>query len=168
MKRVNGLWIAAGCIGFITTASLVASEWQQSSNAESRRSPVLMLAKLASTQKVVAGLVSKNFSEIKKGAEEMVQICDASQWQSNPDPVYGHHRTELRRQASRLVKTAEDQNLDGCAFNYVQTISTCISCHEHCRDVLRLAEIPRQDNMVIPIPTSEQELDWRRAPSLRR
>ncbi len=102
------------------------------------------------------GLVSKNFTEIKKGAEEMVQICDASQWQSNPDPVYGHHRTELRRQASRLVKTAEDQNLDGCAFNYVQTISTCISCHEHCRDVLRLAEIPRQDNMVIPIPTSNR------------
>jgi hypothetical protein len=129
--------------------------------------PGLMLAKLANTQRIVAGLVSKNYGEIKRGAEDMLRVCDAEQWETNPDPVYSQHKGELRRQASKLIDMTEAQNLDGAAFVYIQTISTCISCHEHCRDVLRIAQIPNA-NRVISIPATEQDSAWTGMPILRR
>ena len=84
----------------------------------------------------------------------MISICDASQWESHPDPLYGHYKAELRRQASGLSELADQQNLDGAAFSYIQTIGTCVSCHTHCRDVLRIAAVP---NRVIQIPVVEGE-----------
>ncbi len=147
---------------------MLAGEWTNNANRSNEQLPGLMLAKLASTQRVVAGLVSKNFSEIKRGAQDMQRICDAAQWELHPDPVYGHHRTELRRQSMKLAELAETQNLDGAAFAYMQTMSTCISCHEHCRDVLRIAELPKSMNRVVPIPASEEEVSWNSMPTLRR
>ena len=153
MKRV--------CVGATATAAVVvlagaclltnakANNSQQEPNV-----PGLMLAKLASTQRVVTGLVSKNFDEIKRGAKDMISICDASQWESHSDPLYGHYKSELRRQATGLCELAEQQNLDGAAFGYIQTIGTCVSCHTHCRDVLRIAAVP---NRVIQIPVVEGE-----------
>ena len=128
----------------------------------------LMLAKLANSQRMLTGLVSKDFAEIKRGAEGMLKICDASQWESNADSTYGQYRTELRRQALRLTQLADEQNLEGAAFHYMQSVATCINCHQHCRDVLRIASIPTLQNRVISIPTSQEEADWSSMPTLRR
>jgi len=147
---------------------MLAGEWNASTNRSNEHLPGLMLAKLASTQRVVAGLVSKNFSEIKRGAEDMQRICDAAQWELHPDPVYGHHRTELRRESVKLAELADERNLDGAAFVYMQTMATCIRCHEHCRDVLRIAELPKSINRVVPIPATEEEISWNSMPTLRR
>jgi hypothetical protein len=160
-------WIVGGVV-LVLGISLVANHWGPRSTRAEEPIPGLMLAKLASTQRVVSGLVSKNFSEIKRGAEDMQRICDASQWQSHPDPIYSHHRTELKRQAVKLARVAGDQNLDGSAFIYMQTMSTCISCHEHCRDVLKIAESTPQKGRVIPIPAAEEEIGWSGMPTLRR
>jgi len=157
------VWMATGVM-LVTGASVLSGAWvnhqQQDANL-----PGLMLAKLASTQRVVTGLVSKNFGEIRRGAKDMISICDASQWETHPDPLYGHYKQQLRRQASNLAELADQQNLDGAAFNYIQTISTCISCHQHCRDVLRIAAVP---NRVIQIPVNEFELERSGMPIYRR
>ena len=86
----------------------------------------------------------------------MMSICDDSQWESHPDPLFGHYKKELRRQASSLSELADQQNLDGAAFNYIQTISTCVSCHAHCRDILQTASVP---NRVIKIPVVKGEFE---------
>lgn len=161
-KRTLGWAITATTLlagGSLLTKAL-ANNSQQEANV-----PGLMLAKLASTQRVVTGLVSKNFVEIKRGAKDMISICDAAQWESHPDPLYGHYKAELRRQASGLSELADQQNLDGAAFSYIQTISTCVSCHTHCRDVLRIAAVP---NRVIQIPVVEGELERSAMPIFRR
>jgi hypothetical protein len=64
----------------------------------------LMLAKLAASQKIVSGLVSEDFDEIRRGAAELDRICGATEWAAHGDQIYGHHRTELRRQAQKLSK----------------------------------------------------------------
>lgn len=161
-KRV-WIWIAGGAI-LLSGARMIAGDGT-SNNQKEINLPGLMLAKLASTQRIVTGLVSKNFGEIKRGAKDMMSICEASQWESHPDPLYGHYKTELSRQASKLSDLADQQNLDGAAFNYIQTISTCVSCHAHCRDVLRIASVPSR---VIRIPSSEEELVRSGMPIYRR
>lgn len=132
--------------------------WGQSGStpaSQPNSQPALMLAKLASSQKIVAGLVSKDFPEIRKGAEELNRICDATEWEANHDQIYAHHRTELKRQSHKLVKMATEQNLDGAAYTYMHTLTTCISCHEYCRDVLKIAEEPAVIEKVVPIPVTE-------------
>jgi hypothetical protein len=119
--------------------------------------PALMLAKLASTQKVVAGLVSEDFSEVRRGAEEMIRICDATDWAGHSDQIYAHHRTELKRQSQKLIKLADDRNLDGAAYTYMHSLTTCISCHQYCRDVLKIADDLDPPGKVVPIPVTEGE-----------
>ena len=157
------VWVATA-VTILTGASLLTNA-MANNNQQEINLPGLMLAKLASTQRVVTGLVSKNFGEIRRGAKDMISICDASQWESHPDPIYGHYRSELRRQATNLSNLADQQNLDGAAFSYIQTISTCISCHSHCRDVLRIAAVP---NRVIQIPVVEEEFERSGMPIYRR
>jgi hypothetical protein len=162
-SRKNWIWAASGLM-LLTGASVFSGAWANFEQNEVNQ-PGLMLAKLASTQKVVSGLVSKNFDEIRRGAKEMISICEAVQWETHPDPLYGHYRTELRRQANRLAELADQRNLEGATFNYIQTISTCVSCHDHCRDILRIADLP---NRVIQIPVSEQEAERAGMPIYRR
>jgi hypothetical protein len=166
MKSIR-TWVWAGTFLAIGAGvSVLSAAWANNQQpSQEQNMPGLMLAKLASTQRVVTGLVSKNFGEIKRGAKDMMSICDASQWESHPDPVYGHYKTELRRQASSLSDLADQQNLEGAGFSYIQTISTCINCHTHCRDILRIAEVP---NRVIQIPVVGDEYERSGMPIYRR
>lgn len=173
MRKSERAWVGLGTflvtgIVSVFAAGILSRTWanqQQQQATQEPNLPGLMLAKLASTQRVVTGLVSKNFGEIKRGAKDMISICDASQWESHPDPVYGHYKSELRRQATNLSDLADQQNLEGASFSYIQTIATCISCHTHCRDILRIAEVP---NRVIQIPVVGDEYERTGMPIYRR
>lgn len=115
----------------------------------------LMRAKLASTQRIVDGLVSKDFDDISKGAEELMRICKATEWEAHSDSVYAHHRKELMRQAEKMVNSASRENLDGAAYSYIHALTTCIGCHDYCRDVLKIAN--GDASRVVPIPTTVED-----------
>ena len=118
------------------------------------RLAALMYAKLASSQKVVAGLVSEDLDAIARGAKELNSICDAAEWPAHGDQVYSHHRTELKRLSFKMAEMAEKKNLDGAAFTYMHSLSICISCHQHCRDVLHIAGDAPILDQVVPIPVT--------------
>jgi hypothetical protein len=143
-------------IGLLTAGLLLAGEDRQPPPAPSNdQLPALMLAKLASSQKIVSGLVSENYDEIRRGGEELIRICDATAWAGHDDQIYKHHRAELRRHGQKLLKMTHERNLDGAAFCYMQTLSTCISCHQYCRDVLKIAEDTDGGLRVVPIPVTD-------------
>ncbi len=123
-------------------ALLVAEEPEPKLDAprEGVNEAALMRAKLASSHKVLEGLVDENFDLIHDGAKELVKITDATQWHAEEDQVYAHYRADLRRTALKLIVLAQEQNLDGVAYTYMHSIMTCISCHDYCRDVLHIAD----------------------------
>ncbi|MBS0263714.1 MAG: hypothetical protein JSS02_17365 [Planctomycetes bacterium] len=116
----------------------------------------LMRAKVGSSQKILEGLVSKDFVEIKAGALELKRICQATEWEGHTDSQYSHYRQELVRQTSKLATAADDTNLDGAAFAYFNAVTICIHCHDHCRDVLKIAKI-KKPSKIIPIPTTDSD-----------
>jgi hypothetical protein len=155
-----------GFLGILSTALSVLA-WAQAPIAPARPvSPThsddelagLMRAKLASSQKVVEGLMAKDFDLIGKGALELTKVCDASQWHASDDQVYSHYRSELRRAAKKLILLAEEKNLDGSAYTYMHTLTTCISCHEYCRDVLHVSG-KNSARKVVPIPVTDEDND---------
>lgn len=156
-------------IGFIALKTSAQERREHPTTAHPPTDPLagLMLAKLASTQKIVAGLVSKDFGQIKAGGEDLARICDAIEWPINADDVYTQHRMELRRQADKFISMAQERNLDGAAFTYMHSVATCINCHQHCRDVLRIAEIPNRTSRVIPIPAVDDDSTYSNRPILR-
>lgn len=115
----------------------------------------LMRAKLSSSQKIVEGLVSKDFATISHGAEELLKICNGEEWERHRDEIYSHYRKELIRQTEKIVLASEHGNLDGAAYSYVHSLTTCISCHDYCRDVLKIAENTGKFK-VVPIPTTAE------------
>ena len=159
-------WGSASAVVIVAVAVVAANvNWASEDRQDEPRS-ALMLAKLASTQRIAEGLVSQDFELVRRGAQEIERICEASLWESNADPIYGQHRTELRRHATKLERMADEQNLDGSAFAYMNCMSSCINCHQHCRDVLRIADRANSASRVVPIPVTEQE--WANGRSLRR
>lgn len=108
--------------------------------AKPKDTAVFMRAKLASSQKVLDGLVSKDFGLIAAGAKELERMSEADAFQQFPDPVYRHYSREFRRQAAKLNRLGVDRNLDGASFTYMHAVTTCIACHEYVRDVIRVAD----------------------------
>jgi hypothetical protein len=168
MNRFRSLCLIAGGIVLVLGGRMLVLGQNPQSVPVEPPMPTLMLAKLASTQAVAAGLVSQDFDRIRQGANELVRICDASLWEQNVDQVYMHHRVELRRQAMKLARMADDQNLDGAAFAYMNSMATCISCHQHCRDVLRIADRSPSTGGVIRIPATDPNVEWNDGQPVRR
>ena len=96
--------------------SLAAGDTKPPQKIGNAQQAALMRAKLASTQKIVEGLVSKDFEAIRDGADEIRKICIATEWASHADQIYAHHRKELMRQAEKIIDAARDEHLDGTTY----------------------------------------------------
>jgi hypothetical protein len=148
-------WLLVTAVVFLIAGVVsAASETSQTEEEKSDQQGALMLAKLACSQKITNGLVTKDFDQIHRGATELGSICIATEWASHNDPVYAHHRMELRKQAQKLAKMAEEKNLDGATYSYMHSLNTCINCHEYCRDVLSIVDESKVNLKVVPIPNN--------------
>ncbi|MFO1023486.1 MAG: hypothetical protein U0903_22745 [Planctomycetales bacterium] len=162
MIKLYGRRLALG-LGLVLVAGIWMSAAQPKGEPEKtpgeqkeEQLAALMLAKLASSQMITSGLVTQDYDEIKKGAEELARICDATRWASRGDQVYSHYRGDLRRQSNKLVKLAESKNLDGASYTYMHILTTCIACHEYSRDVLKIADQDGPLQKIQPIPVTEE------------
>ena len=115
---------------------------------------VLMRAKLTSSQKVLEGLLAKNFALIEEGAKEMKKISEAAEWPRHRDEVYEHYAAEFRRQCSKLESLAQKQNQEGASFTYLHMTTTCLDCHNYVRDGLRITADPGGVSLA---PVQEQQ-----------
>lgn len=116
---------------------------------------VLMRAKLSSSQKVLEGLLSEDYTLIAQGAREMKRISEAAEWPRVRDAVYEHHASEFRRLCIKLESLAAKTNHEGASFTYLQMTTTCITCHNHVRDALRIAKAPNNGVQLIPVLVPE-------------
>jgi hypothetical protein len=146
------LGLAAGFIG--AGVMLLAAE---SKPPATSTEPALMRAKLASTQKIVEGLMAREFKLIVSGAQELEKICEATEWRAEEDQVYAHYRSELRRTSKKLAQLAQDKDQDGATYTYMHTVTTCISCHDYCRDVLHVAHDEPKLQAVPPLEKADED-----------
>ncbi len=80
----------------------------------------------------------------------MKKISEAAEWPRSRDAVYEHFAAEFRRQCIKLESLANKTNHEGATFTYLQMTTTCINCHDHVRDALRIAELPNGGVQLIP------------------
>jgi len=104
------------------------------------RTAIVMQAKLKAIHAMAEGLVRKDFSGIEQAGETLAHLCAGSDWQHHGDSIYGDYRDQLRRSALKVTDLARAQNLEGATYAYTGLMSSCVDCHAHCRDVLKIAE----------------------------
>ncbi len=153
---VSRVWISVLVLASIGLGWSIVQGDSESPRRDDEQQAALMRAKLASTHRIVEGLVTKDFDDISRGAEELMKICKATEWRTHSDEVYAHHRKELMRQAEKMTRAAAKENLDGAAYSYIHALTTCIGCHDYCRDVLKIADND-SPMKVVPIPTTFDE-----------
>lgn len=154
MKVLTLVLTLGGTLLFTATYWTEAQEPRALNAVPAKDASILMQAKLASSQRIVEGLMAGDFSRIHTGASQLAEICEAKNWRRLEDQVVVHYRAELLRSSLKLKELARAENLDGAAYAYMGTLTTCINCHQYSRDVLRIAQhSPPQ--MVVPIPVTE-------------
>jgi hypothetical protein len=104
------------------------------------RTAVLMQAKLKALHSISEGLVRKDFAAIEQAGATLADLSAGSDWRHHGDSVYGDYRDELRRSSLKVAELARTGNLEGAGYGYMKLLSSCVDCHTHCRDVLRIAE----------------------------
>lgn len=118
-----------------------------------------MRAKLVGSQSVMDGLVTENFSLIRRGAENMKMISETVQWPVSNDKVYDHHGIEFRSQCDKLMRLADEKNLEGAHFTFLAMTTTCINCHNYVRGkfkVVRDTTDPQGPMRLIPTEWNEK------------
>jgi hypothetical protein len=101
----------------------------------------LMVDKLRNAQRLLEGIVLRDFRKITTSAEELIQISKTAEWHALRTPRFEMHSNEFRRAAEVVLQKAKDKNLDGVALSYVEMTLSCVRCHEHVREV-RDARLP--------------------------
>jgi hypothetical protein len=94
----------------------------------------LMQRKLAASQKVLEGIAVNDFGQIRKQADELIDISKQTEWRVLKSPQFELHSNDFRRIAENLGQNAKDKNLDGAALNYVELTLTCVKCHKYIRE----------------------------------
>lgn len=95
----------------------------------------LMKEKLERSQMVLEGLLRGEMERVKRGAAGLHEIARVPLEGHEEDAVYGHFSVEFQRLTEKLQRVAEQGNVDAATYVHGQITSTCISCHQHVRDV---------------------------------
>jgi hypothetical protein len=99
--------------------------------------PLMMQTKLTASQRVLEGLLNRDFETVAASADLLDQVAELPQPQREhpiEDRVYDHFRTEFQRLSQQLKSMAEQKNLEGAAYVHQSLTATCIACHSHLRD----------------------------------
>jgi cytochrome c556 len=125
-------------IGVLTLAAL---GWLASGGYGEPRDELrdFMRAKLSHSQKVLEGLVTENFDEIAKNAQDMSLLSLAETWQVLQTPEYVDFSRKFRNSADTLADMAKKKNLDQATVAYNQLTLKCVQCHKYVRGV-RMAQ----------------------------
>ena len=132
------LFLATTLLISIATAGWVTPDDQAKKTRDRDETRPLMRAKLQGSEYVLDGLVTEDFSLIRRGAENMKNISLAVQWPRSQDQVYDHFGDEFRRQCDSLMDLADKRNLEGAHFTYLSMTTTCINCHNYVRRSFRV------------------------------
>lgn len=139
-------WLLAGA-GMLTVCAVLKVVADEPAPPQAPSVAEQMQAKLASSQKILRGLVTEDFALIRSGANELRDIDAIAEHGLQRDQVYEHYSAEFRRLSEKLMRMAEHQNLEGASFVYMHVTSTCINCHEYVRDVTALPQLPKDPHV---------------------
>jgi cytochrome c556 len=125
--------IATGLAACFLATVCMAAEPEE----EEKKPSYWMEKKLEYSEKILAGLASGDFEAIAKTARSMSALSQMEKWVRSGLPEYRAQLHIFQNANQQLVRTADNENLDGAALAYVQMTLSCVNCHKVVRDSAR-------------------------------
>lgn len=141
------------CVTFVATMLAFHLTGDQRNAPQDDDVRLYMRAKLTSSQKLMEGLVTENFTMIKAGADEMSRLSKGASWPQAKDAVYNHFNTSFQNQCEEIKKLSDAKNLQGVKFAYLQLTTTCVDCHSYVRKRFTVKPPLKKKGPVQLIPT---------------
>jgi hypothetical protein len=107
----------------------------------------LMRQKLEHAQSLLSALSIGDFDRMISNAKELQRISLEARWSQPHSPAYADLGEEFRSALERIVLSAEKQNIDSAALNYVQVVLTCVQCHKIVREGEQFAQQAGSDDL---------------------
>ncbi len=146
MKR----WMTVGLVAVALTAGVVmlrsagieaGEPIRPIPTTEEPQTSAFMERKLDAAHRILSGVMTEEFDSIAKAADDLLRLSRAAEWNVvNDDAVYSHFSTEFQRQATKLANAARAKDLEKATFAWQRLTSSCVDCHQHVRDVVRVGE----------------------------
>lgn len=143
--RIDGLILASGVLlgallggsNSSTKEALSIYSQERSATAQEQQDEDLRVAarktfmrgKLASIQKIVEGMSTKNFGLIAEGASEIKALVKGQHWFVLQTNEYQDFSAEMERAAERLEQAAKSHSVDTVALRYFDLTLNCLDCH---------------------------------------
>ncbi len=104
----------------------------------------VMRAKLAASQKVLAGIALTDFRAVQTNAATLTTLSAQRGWAALQTPDYELFTTRFRMASESLGEAAVAKDMEALLQSYQELTRSCVGCHTYLRD-RRLKEIPLKD-----------------------
>ena len=94
-----------------------------------------MRGKLLSNQKIVEGLSLKDFGLVREGAKGVTELVKGQHWFVLDTPEYQAHSKAMEDAANRLIRAANEKNIDAVTLRYFDLTLSCVDCHRYFETV---------------------------------
>lgn len=138
VTRTSGVGLAIGAATLVLFGSGFGGEPMEPELQNTKtddRTAGLMQRKLTGSQAVLAGLLKGDLNQVGTAAADLHEIARTPTPDREDDAVYRHFNVEFQRLTEKLQRVAAGGNVDAATYVHGQLTSTCISCHQHVRDV---------------------------------
>jgi hypothetical protein len=95
----------------------------------------IMRQKLTYAQAILEGVTTEDYKKVTDSTEPLLALTNRAEWNAIDRPEYASFSIEFRRAVRALSNSALQRSPEGVAYNYVQMIMACVSCHRFVRAV---------------------------------
>lgn len=159
MKKHTRIRLAAVAVvtGLIIVTSIQARDKNEVRAEEIPGS--LMQQKLQHAQALLSALAVADYEGMTTHARELQRISLEARWSQPHSNAYADLGDDFRSALDRIAASADKQNIDGAALNYVQVVLTCVQCHKVVRGVETVAQADDADVLsLLNVNTRKDEI----------
>ncbi len=95
---------------------------------------VWMKHKLKYSQEILSGLAQEDYAVIKKNALGMKSLNSIEFFVRQRPEGYRTQLKSFQFSVEKLLRHAEDRNLDGATLAFTQMTISCVNCHKELRE----------------------------------
>jgi hypothetical protein len=77
----------------------------------------------------------KDFALVREGAQGVTALVKGQHWFVLNTPEYNDYSKNMEQAAQRLVKAADNNNIEAAALRYFDLTLNCIDCHRYLETV---------------------------------
>ena len=118
-------------IGTVVAFGAVITVWAEEN--EEKKSSFWMKRKLAFSQNILSALAKEEFDAISQNATAMKGLNQIESFVRRKPAGYRRQLDLFQFSVNELIRTSQQQNIDGATLAFTQMTVSCVHCHKQLR-----------------------------------